>query len=121
MNPESDRWVRSDEARAKLRDLLDEVAQQGSHVYVLRYDKPAAVLVPVGWHDAVTALIEDMELLETRGDLIARKYNDRIAALRAGRRTVGLAPQDGRVVNHIDGNPYNDPSNLEIVDPKENR
>jgi prevent-host-death family protein len=42
----TDRQVRSDEARRNLRDLLDEVAL-GSHITILRYDKPAAVLVPV--------------------------------------------------------------------------
>ena len=53
MNPDKDRWVRSDEARAKLRDLLDEVTR-GEHIYVLRYDKPAAVLVPVDWYERMT-------------------------------------------------------------------
>lgn len=52
MDRDTDRWVRSDEARAKLRNLLDEIAVEGSHVYVLRYDKPAAVLVPVEWYEA---------------------------------------------------------------------
>ena len=52
MNPDTDRWVRSDEARSKLRDLLDEIARDGAHIYVLRYDKPAAVLVPVAWYEA---------------------------------------------------------------------
>ena len=42
MDRDTDRWVRSDEARAKLRDLLDEIAQDRAHIYVLRYDKPAA-------------------------------------------------------------------------------
>lgn len=54
MDRETDRWVRSEEARAKFRDLLDDVAR-GDHVYVLRYDKPAAVLVPVGWYEAIKA------------------------------------------------------------------
>ena len=50
MNPDTDRWVRSAEAQAKFRDLLDDV-EDGAHVYVLRYDKPAAVLVPVEWFE----------------------------------------------------------------------
>ena len=58
MDRDTDRWVRADEARAKLRDLLDEIAAQGSHVYVLRYDKPAAVLVPVGWYERAKAELE---------------------------------------------------------------
>jgi PHD/YefM family antitoxin component YafN of YafNO toxin-antitoxin module len=51
MDRETDRWVRSDEARAKLRDLLDDIARDDAHIYVLRYDKPAAVLVPVDWYE----------------------------------------------------------------------
>ena len=58
MNPDTDRWVRSDEARAKLRDLLDDIASDGAHIYVLRYDKPAAVLVPVDWYEDVKAKLE---------------------------------------------------------------
>jgi antitoxin (DNA-binding transcriptional repressor) of toxin-antitoxin stability system len=42
----TDKQVRSDEARRNLRDLLDEVAL-GARVTILRYDKPAARLVPV--------------------------------------------------------------------------
>jgi prevent-host-death family protein len=56
MDRETDRWVRSDEARAKLRDLLDEIAADGAHVYVLRYDKPAAVLVPVEWYERMRGI-----------------------------------------------------------------
>lgn len=48
---ERDRWVRSDEARRKLRDLIDEVQAEGAHIYLLRYDKPEAVLVPVSWYE----------------------------------------------------------------------
>jgi PHD/YefM family antitoxin component YafN of YafNO toxin-antitoxin module len=51
MNRDTDRWVRSDEARTKLRALLDLVAQDDAHVYILRYDTPAAVLVPVDWYE----------------------------------------------------------------------
>ena len=58
MNRDTDRWVRSAEAQAKFRDLLDEIAAEGSHVYVLRYDKPAAVLVPVEWFERARAALE---------------------------------------------------------------
>ena len=58
MNRDTDRWVRADEARAKLRDLLDDIARDGAHIYVLRYDKPAAVLVPVEWYEDVKARVE---------------------------------------------------------------
>ena len=53
MNPDEDRWVRSDEARTKLRDLLDEVDRDGAHVYILRYDRPVAVMVPVEWYEGM--------------------------------------------------------------------
>ena len=51
-----DDWfrVRSDELRRNLRTLLDSVEHSGAHVTVLRYDKPAAVIVPVGWYEQVT-------------------------------------------------------------------
>ena len=52
MDRDTDRWVRSAEAQAKFRDLLDDV-EDGAHIYVLRYDKPAAVLVPVEWYERV--------------------------------------------------------------------
>lgn len=42
----TDKQVRSDEARRNLRDLLDEVAL-GARITILRYDKPAAMLVPL--------------------------------------------------------------------------
>jgi prevent-host-death family protein len=58
MDRDTDRWVRADEARAKLRDLLDEIAARGAHIYVLRYDKPAAVLVPVEWYERMKAQTE---------------------------------------------------------------
>jgi prevent-host-death family protein len=56
----TDKEVRSDEARRNLRDLLDEVAL-GAHVTILRYDKPAAVLVPVEWHKQATLLVNGEE------------------------------------------------------------
>jgi len=59
VDPETDRWVRSDEARAKLRDLVDEVAHDDAHVYLLRYDKPVAVIVPVAWYETVKAKIAE--------------------------------------------------------------
>jgi prevent-host-death family protein len=51
MDPESDRWIRSDEARSKLRAVLDEVEHDQAHVWVLRYNRPAAVIVPAGWYE----------------------------------------------------------------------
>ena len=57
MNPETDRWVRIGDARAKFRDLVDVVTQDDAHVYLLRYEKPVAVVVPVDWYEAVKAKI----------------------------------------------------------------
>jgi len=51
----TDRQVRSDEARRNLRDLLNDVEHHDVHVTILRYDKPAAVLVPVGWYEEAEA------------------------------------------------------------------
>jgi prevent-host-death family protein len=50
----TDKQVRSDEARRNLRTLLDEVAR-GYHITILRYDKEAAVLVPVDWYEDAEA------------------------------------------------------------------
>jgi prevent-host-death family protein len=51
-----DRQVHSDEARRKLRDLLNAVEHDGEHVTILRYDTPAAVLMPVEWRDDLVLL-----------------------------------------------------------------
>jgi prevent-host-death family protein len=104
---------RSDEARRAFREILNEVEHQGEHVTVLRYQTPAAVVVPVEWYDAVTALVADLEAYEA--------WRNRAVALRRGRRAAGLPAQDPRVVHHIDGDPANnDLENLRIVDPREN-
>jgi len=57
MDRNTDRWMRSEEARAKFRALLDLVTQDDAHVYVLRYDTPAAVIVPVDWYEQAKAVI----------------------------------------------------------------
>lgn len=59
MNPDTDRWARIGDARANFRDLVDEVTQGDAHVYLLRYDKPVAVMVPVDWYDTVKAKIAE--------------------------------------------------------------
>lgn len=59
MNPDEDRWVRSDEARANFSGLIDEVTHDGAHVYVLRYDKPVAVIVPVEWYEEMRRRVAD--------------------------------------------------------------
>jgi prevent-host-death family protein len=50
-----DRQVHSDEARRNLRELLNAVEHDGEHVTILRYDTPAAVMVPVEWYETVKA------------------------------------------------------------------
>jgi prevent-host-death family protein len=59
MNRDTDRWVRSDEARTKFRALLDQVTQDDAHVYILRYDTPAAVIVPVEWYEQARAALQE--------------------------------------------------------------
>lgn len=49
----TDRTVHSDDARRRLRELLNAVEHDGEHVTILRYDTPAAVMVPVEWHERV--------------------------------------------------------------------
>lgn len=52
MNDE--RTITSDEARTKMRDLLDEVDYGNNRVRITRYGKAAAVVVPVDWYDSRT-------------------------------------------------------------------
>ena len=59
MDPESDRWVRTDDARRHLRVLLNETEHDGTHIFVLRYDKPAAVIVPVDWYEQAKEVLGD--------------------------------------------------------------
>lgn len=49
--------VRSEEIRRRLRPLLNAVEVAGEHVTILRYDKPAAVLVPVDWYERAKACL----------------------------------------------------------------
>lgn len=53
----NDKQVRSDEARRNFRGLLDEVEHHDVHVTILRYDKPAAVLVSPQWYEEAKAQI----------------------------------------------------------------
>jgi prevent-host-death family protein len=54
--------VQSDEARRRLREILNAVEHDGEHVTVQRYGTPAVVIVPVEWHKkAVAALGEEAQ------------------------------------------------------------
>ena len=53
------REVKSDEARRKLRDLLNAVEHDGEHITVLRYSRPSVVLVPVDWYTQAQWALED--------------------------------------------------------------
>lgn len=44
------RQVQSDEVRRGFGKILNDVEYRDQHVQVLRYDTPAAVLVPNEWH-----------------------------------------------------------------------
>jgi prevent-host-death family protein len=54
---DDDNRVRSDEARRRFRELLNEVEHGGAHITILRYDTPSAVLVPVGWYERARQLL----------------------------------------------------------------
>ncbi len=57
----TDRQVRSDEARQNLRGLLNDVEHHDVRVTILRYGKPAAVIVPVSWYEEARALTAAQE------------------------------------------------------------
>jgi len=41
----------SDDARRRFRELLDAVEHNGEHVTILRWNIPAAVVVPAEWYE----------------------------------------------------------------------
>lgn len=53
---ETDLW-QSDEARARWRTLLDHVEHDGEHITIARWNKPAAVIVPVAWYEQAQATL----------------------------------------------------------------
>ena len=44
------RQFNSDEARRRLRDLLNAVEHDSEHVTILRYGRPSVVIVPIDWY-----------------------------------------------------------------------
>jgi prevent-host-death family protein len=83
----NDKQVCSGAMRRDLRGLLDEVEHHDVHVTILRYEKPAAVLVSLEWYEQAKALI-------ARSEMNGKETNHR----------------DGDPLN-------NDPANLEIREP----
>lgn len=51
------KYVHTEEVRRNFRALLNEVEHDGEHVGILRYQIPAGVIVPPGWHDRAVALM----------------------------------------------------------------
>jgi prevent-host-death family protein len=56
---EEDQRVSSDDARRDWRALLTSVEYGRAHVTITRYGGPAAVLVPVDWHQRAQAKLSE--------------------------------------------------------------
>lgn len=82
------------EARSKLSELLDEVAQRQEHVVVTRNGRPAAVVLSSAEYDALTEtleVLEDAETLEALRESEADYREGRTQSLTEVRRELGLA------------------------------
>jgi antitoxin YefM len=81
------------EARAKLSELLDELARRHEHVVITRNGRPAAVLVPA---EEQAALEETLEILQDEDILQALRESEedvqggRVSTLSEVRRELGL-------------------------------
>lgn len=51
--------VRSDDARRRFRELLDDVEHKGEHVTIMRYQHPAVVIVPITWYEQIIEELAD--------------------------------------------------------------
>jgi PHD/YefM family antitoxin component YafN of YafNO toxin-antitoxin module len=49
--------VQIEEARKTLGDLVDRARLVGEPTLIMRYRKPGAVLVPVGWYEKAAAVL----------------------------------------------------------------
>jgi len=56
-----DEKVASDEVRRRFRELMDSVEHHDAHVTVMRYRKPAAVIVPIEWYEQARSLLRNGE------------------------------------------------------------
>lgn len=54
------RSIRSGEARDNFRDLLNDVEHHGEHITILRYNTPAAVIVPAEWYEQARAALGEI-------------------------------------------------------------
>jgi antitoxin (DNA-binding transcriptional repressor) of toxin-antitoxin stability system len=50
--------VQIEEARRTLGDLVDRARLAGEPTLIMRYRKPGAVLVPVGWYEEAAAVLD---------------------------------------------------------------
>lgn len=81
------------EARAKLSELLDELARRHEHVVITRNGRPAAVLVPP---EEQEVLEETLEILQDEDILQALRKSEedvragRLTTLRELRRELGI-------------------------------
>ena len=107
-----------EKARNQLGEIVDRARLADEPTSITRQGKPAVVVISADWYTAVTEFIARSED-EMRAFM---EWQEHAVALRKARRVLGLLPQDRRVVHHIDGDPRNnDPANLRIIDPRENR
>ena len=53
--------IGSNQARDNFAEVLTDVEHNGAHVTVMRYKKPAAVIVPIDWYEQAKGLLENGE------------------------------------------------------------
>jgi Antitoxin Phd_YefM, type II toxin-antitoxin system len=73
--------IQSDYLRRHPRDVLNEVERGGEHFTVLRYQTPAAVIVPYGWCRAIVTAESADEIRERYEGYLEEKEELREARL----------------------------------------
>ena len=53
--------IGSNQARDNFAGVLTDVEHNGAHITVMRYKKPAAVIVPIDWYEQAKGLLENGE------------------------------------------------------------
>jgi prevent-host-death family protein len=56
---EEEETVSSEDTRRRFRELMDSVEHHGVHVTVMRYRKPAVVIVPIDWYEQAKSLLRN--------------------------------------------------------------